>query len=88
MAHFRECELESPDEVAADDELKRQVGPQNHEESDDDDSLDHIYLIAESFLFETDPIWYLEANVKSFCYACVPATTIAAFHLSFFQDST
>ncbi|KAK3694527.1 hypothetical protein B0T22DRAFT_373344 [Podospora appendiculata] len=36
------------------------------DESDEDNPPSFTYLVAEAFLFETDPILYLQANVKAF----------------------
>jgi hypothetical protein len=36
------------------------------DENDEPDSFNVVYSVAGSFLFETDPIQYLQANVKAF----------------------
>ena len=38
--------------------------PDQSEDSDQDDQFDYNYMAAESFLFETEPILYLQANVR------------------------
>lgn len=53
-------------EAAAENGLEHQFHGEKLDESDGDDSLNFAYMVAEPFLFETDPISCLQANVKAF----------------------
>ena len=66
-AHCQLCQTDNLPDEAGDQPTRQQVDAADEsDDSMDDSSFDPIYIVAESFLFETEPIIYLAANVKAF----------------------
>ncbi len=60
------CQVDGPIDDSAERGCERPASGAVLDESDNDDPVDFMYTVAEAFLFETDPILYLQANVKAF----------------------
>lgn len=65
-AHSQVCEADPLEDTAETGPVRWVYAGGELDENDGSDSFNVVYSVAESFLFETDPIQYLQANVKAF----------------------
>ncbi|KAK0637021.1 hypothetical protein B0T17DRAFT_504403 [Bombardia bombarda] len=67
-AHHQDRQPGNEEDATEKGHSRQQFGVTQDEEdeSDDDSSFASVYLVAECFLFDTDPILSMQANVKAF----------------------
>lgn len=75
-AHYQLCQADSfPEEAGAKATRQQNDVVDDSDDDADNSDFDPVYMVAESFLFETEPIDYLATNLKAFVKLPQPKQT-------------